>query len=119
MPSTVVAERIGWQHSIRILRDRVSELRPVYLPPDPSSRTTYEPGELAQFDFWFPPIELPVGFGQTRTAKRLPVMTMVLGLLPHRGRTADPEPAGRGLVPGLVAAAGAAGRGAAAVGLGR
>ena len=79
MPATVVAERIGWEHSIRILRDRVSELRPVYLPPDPASRTIYEPGELAQFDFWFPPIELPVGFGQTRTTKQLPVMTMVSG----------------------------------------
>ncbi len=54
MPATVVAERIGWEHSIRILRTRVSELRPVYLPPDPASRTTYEPGEIAQCDFWFP-----------------------------------------------------------------
>lgn len=79
MPATVVAERIGWQHSIRTLRTRVSDLRPVYLPPDPASRTTYEPGELAQFDFWFPPIELPVGYGQTRTTKRLPVMTTVTG----------------------------------------
>ena len=79
MPATVVAERIGWQYSIRILRTRVSELRPVYLPPDPASRTTYEPGELAQFDFWFPAIELPVGYGQMRTAKRLPVMTTVTG----------------------------------------
>ena len=58
---------------------RVSELRPVYLPPDPASRTTYEAGELAQFDFWFPPIELPVGYGQSRTAKQLPVMTCVSG----------------------------------------
>ena len=79
MPATVIAERIGWEHSIRTLRDRVSELRPVYLPPDPASRTTYQPGELAQFDFWFPPVEIPVGFGQTRTAKRLPVMTTVSG----------------------------------------
>ena len=79
MPATVVAERIGWEHSIRTLRSRVSELRPVYLPPDPASRTTYEAGELAQFDFWFPDIELPVGYGQTRTAKRLPVMTMCSG----------------------------------------
>lgn len=79
MPATVVAERIGWEHSIRILRTRVSDLRPVYLPPDPASRTTYEPGELAQFDFWFPDIEVPVGYGQNRTAKRLPVMTTVTG----------------------------------------
>ena len=79
MPATVVAERIGWEHSIRTLRTRVSELRPVYLPPDPASRTAYEVGELAQFDFWFPAIELPVGYGQMRTAKRLPVMTMCSG----------------------------------------
>lgn len=55
----------------------MAELRPVYLPPDPASRTTYVAGEIAQCDFWFPPIELPVGFGQTRTAKQLPVLTMV------------------------------------------
>jgi hypothetical protein len=29
MPATVVAERIGWQRSIRVRRDRVAELRPV------------------------------------------------------------------------------------------
>lgn len=79
MPATVVAERIGWEHSIRILRTRVSELRPVYLPPDPASRTTYVPGEIAQCDFWFPDIELPVGYGQTRSARQLPVLTMVCG----------------------------------------
>jgi transposase len=67
MPATVVAERLEWRYSIRVLRDRVNELRPVYLPPDPASRTTYLVGEIAQCDFWFPPIELPVGFGQTRT----------------------------------------------------
>jgi hypothetical protein len=67
MPATVVAERIGWGHSIRILRDRVSDLRPAYLPPDPASRTTYLPGELAQCDFWFPEVSMPVGFGQRRS----------------------------------------------------
>ena len=30
------------------LPDRVAELRPAYLPPDPASRTAYEPGEIAQ-----------------------------------------------------------------------
>jgi transposase len=79
MPATVIAERIGWEHSIRILRDRVAELRPVYLPPDPASRTTYEAGDVAQCDLWFPPISLPVGCGQTRTATELPVLTMVTG----------------------------------------
>jgi transposase len=79
MPATVIAERIGWQRSIRVLRDRVAELRPAYLPPDPASRTSYAAGELAQCDLWFPPVRVPVGFGQTRTATRLPVLVMVSG----------------------------------------
>ena len=37
MPATVIAERIGWDRSVRVLRDRVAELRPAYLPPDPAS----------------------------------------------------------------------------------
>ncbi len=79
MPATVIAERIGWSRSIRVLSGRVAELRPVYLPVDPASRTLYVAGEIAQCDLWFPDIELPVGFGQTRTAKQLPVLTMVTG----------------------------------------
>jgi len=79
MPATVIAERIGWPYSIRTLSGRVAELRPVYLPPDPASRTAYAAGEVAQCDFWFPDIEVPVGFGQTRSAKLLPVLTMVCG----------------------------------------
>lgn len=77
MPATVIAERIGWTRSIRVLSGRVAELRPVYLPPDPASRTAYVAGEIAQCDLWFPPIELPVGFGQVRTPKQLPVLTMI------------------------------------------
>jgi transposase len=79
MPATTIGERIGWPYSIRTLSGRVAELRPLYLPPDPASRTSYAAGELAQCDFWFPDIELPVGFGQSRTAKRLPVLTMASG----------------------------------------
>jgi transposase len=79
MPATVIAERIGWERGMTVLKDRVAQLRPVYLPPDPASRTSYVAGEIAQCDLWFPPIEVPVGFGQTRTAKQLPVLTMVTG----------------------------------------
>src|SRR5829696_8051937 len=79
MPATVIAERIGWTRGLTVLKDRVRELRPVYLPPDPASRTTYAAGEVAQCDLWFPAIEVPVGFGQTRTATRLPVLVMVTG----------------------------------------
>jgi transposase len=79
MPATVIAERIGWDRGLTVLKDRVRELRPAYLPPDPVSRTGYVAGEIAQCDLWFPPIELPVGFGQTRRPTQLPVLTMVTG----------------------------------------
>jgi transposase len=79
MPATVIAERIGWTRSIRVLSARVAELRPVYLPPDPASRTNYVAGEIAQCDLWFPPITLAVGCGQVRRPAQLPVLTMVTG----------------------------------------
>ena len=79
MPATVIAERIGWTRSVRVLSARVAQLRPVYLPPDPASRTSYAAGQIAQCDLWFPPIRLPVGFGQVRTPMQLPVLTMVCG----------------------------------------
>ena len=79
MPATVIAERIGWERSVRVLRDRVAELRPAYLPADPASRTAYAAGEIAQCDFWFPPVTLPVGCGQLRRPAQLPVLTMVCG----------------------------------------
>src|SRR5438046_1692308 len=79
MPATVIAGRIGWDRGLTVFKDRVRELRPAYLPPDPASRTAYAAGEIAQCDFWFPPVELPVGFGQARTARQLPVLTMVTG----------------------------------------
>ena len=79
MPASVIGERIGWPYSDRTLRTKVAELRPAYLPPDPASRTSYAAGELAQDDFWFPDVTVPVGSGQVRTARQLPVLTMVSG----------------------------------------
>jgi transposase len=46
MPATVIAERIGWTRGMTVLSARVRELRPVFLPPDPSSRTAYVAGEI-------------------------------------------------------------------------
>jgi transposase len=69
MPATVIAERIGWTRGLTVLKDRVRELRPVYLPPDPASRTAYAAGEVAQCDLWFPAITLPVG--SARPGRRL------------------------------------------------
>ena len=110
MPATVIAERIGWQNSIRVLSGRVAELRPLYLPPDPAGRTAYLAGEIAQHDFWFPPVELPVGFGQARTAKQLPVLTMITGYARHVDGMLIPSRAAEDLFAGwwrLIARLGA------------
>jgi transposase len=81
MPATVIAERIGWTRGLTVLKARVAELRPAYLPVDPASRTSYEPGEIAQCDLWFPEVRIPVGpgevDGQVRMAMQLPVLVMV------------------------------------------
>ena len=80
MPATVVAERIGWDRSIRVLRGKVGELRPLYLPQDPAGRTAYEPGGLVQDDFWFPPAEVPLGHGKVATGDEVPpVLVMASG----------------------------------------
>ena len=63
-------ERIGWPYSDRVLRARVAELRPVYLPPDAASRTSYAAGELAQDDFWFPEVEWRSRSGAGRSGRR-------------------------------------------------
>jgi transposase len=91
MPATVLAQRVGWGRGLTVFKKRVAELRPMYLPPDPASRTTYLPGEIAQFDFWFPPVNLDVGHGQARSAKRLPVMTMACGYSRWRGALLIPS----------------------------
>jgi hypothetical protein len=76
----VVAERIGWDRSITVLRERVGELRPFYLPADPVSRTSYDPGERVQDDFWFPPAEIPVGHGKVAAGPDVPpVLVMASG----------------------------------------
>nr|WP_194719710.1 IS21 family transposase [Cellulosimicrobium arenosum] len=76
MPATVIAQRIGWTHSLTVLKDRVRALRPYYLPPDPASRTSYEPGHRLQCDLWFPPVDVPLGAGQVGSP---PVLVMVAG----------------------------------------
>jgi transposase len=76
MPSTVIMERIGWTRGKTVLFGRIQQLQPLFIPPDPASRTEYQPGELAQCDLWFPPVDVPLGFGQTG---RPPVLVMVCG----------------------------------------
>ncbi len=76
MPATVIAERIGWQRSMTVLKDRIRQIRPEYRPLDPASRTSYQPGELAQCDLWFPPARIPVGPDRRMS---LPVLVLVCG----------------------------------------
>ena len=47
MPATVIAERVGWTRGMTVLNERVRELRPAYLPPDPAGRTIYDAGDVA------------------------------------------------------------------------
>ncbi|WP_112248793.1 IS21 family transposase [Kribbella monticola] len=76
MPSTVIMERVGWQRGKTVFFERVQQLRPLFRPVDPASRTEYLPGELAQCDLWFPPVDVPLGFGHVG---RPPVLVMVSG----------------------------------------
>lgn len=76
MPATVIAERISWTRGITILKERVAELRPLFLEPAPFQRTDYRPGELAQWDLWLPDADIPVGYGHSA---HLPVIVGVSG----------------------------------------
>jgi transposase len=99
MPATVIAERIGWERGITILRDRVAELRPLFVPPDPCQRTTYAPGELAQWDLWQPDVEIPLGFGQ---ADKLWVVSGTTGFSRFHGGWMVPSRAGHDVLGGML-----------------
>ena len=74
MAATVVAERVGWEGSASWLRENVSRIRPQYPRVDPADRLVHLPGEQVQCDLWFPPVDIPLGHGQTG---RPPVLVMV------------------------------------------
>ncbi|MFD7989839.1 IS21 family transposase [Kitasatospora indigofera] len=76
MPAPVIAERIGWPHSMSPLKKKLAQIRPEYVGVDPVDRVTYEPGEITQCDLWFPESKVPVAPGQERI---LPVLVMTLG----------------------------------------
>ena len=73
MPATVLAERVGWEGSIRWFSDNVKRLRPEHCPIDPADRLTWSAGDAAQCDLWFPPRKIPLEDG---TAKLLPVLVI-------------------------------------------
>ncbi|MEV1129300.1 IS21 family transposase [Agromyces sp. NPDC049794] len=63
MPATVLAERVGWEGSITWFRENVRRLRPEVRPQDPADRLSWEPGDAAQCDLWFPPRKIPLEDG--------------------------------------------------------
>lgn len=75
MPAPIIAERIGWPHSLSPLKKRLQLIRPEYVGVDPVDRFVYKPGAIAQCDLRFPETPIPVGGGQERI---LPVLVMVL-----------------------------------------
>jgi len=80
MPTMLIAERIGWDQSVHILQERVTELQQSYAHHHRQlSGSASEAGKSAQCSLWFPPIKIPVGSGQSRSASRLPVLVMVTG----------------------------------------
>ena len=58
MPATMIAERMGWTRGKTVFADRVRELHPTYLPPDPASREKPE----ARSRCWLPPRSAFAGF---------------------------------------------------------
>jgi hypothetical protein len=74
MPSTVIAERVGWTGSGRWFRENVARLRPEQRRPDPADRLEWMAGDAAQCDLWFPPKKIPLEDG---TSSLLPVLVIV------------------------------------------
>ena len=73
LPASVLAERVGWQGSESWFRENVARLRPEHRPVDPADRLSWEAGDSAQCDLWFPPRKIPLENG---TAALLPVLVI-------------------------------------------
>jgi len=73
MPGSVIAERVGWAGSMTWFRENVARLRPEHRRVDPADRLSWEAGDAAQCDLWFPPKKIPLENG---TSALLPVLVM-------------------------------------------
>jgi transposase len=71
----------------------------LFVPADPCQRTTYAPGELAQFDLWQPDVEIPLGFGQ---ADKLWVVVGVTGFSRLRTGWMVPSRAAHDVLGGML-----------------
>lgn len=100
MPATVIAERIGWDRSLTVLKDRVRVLRPLFVPVDPHDRAAYAPGQVVRCDLWFPPCPIPRGAGRARV---LPVLVMTCGYSRVSGAVMIPSRRGGDILAGMWA----------------
>lgn len=69
--ATVIRERLrraGYTGGITILKDHLARVRPAFLAARAFQRTTYEPGEIGQVDWWHTGAQVPVGKGRTKEA---------------------------------------------------
>ena len=73
LPATVIAERVGWTGSMTWFRENVTRLRPEHRRVDPADRLTWEAGDAAQCDLWFPPKKIPLENGMSTL---LPVLVI-------------------------------------------
>lgn len=73
LPATVIAERVGWTGSMTWFRENVTRLRPEHRRVDPADRLSWEAGDAAQCDLWFPPRKIPLENGMSTL---LPVLVM-------------------------------------------
>lgn len=69
----MLAERVGWDGWVSWFRENVGRLRPRHRRPDPADRLSWDPGDAAQCDLWFPPGRVPEEDGSTGL---LPVLVM-------------------------------------------
>ena len=87
------------------------------VPKDPADRIAYRPGDAAQCDLWFPPATVPLGAGQSGSP---PVLVMVASFSRFITGRMLPTRATPDLLAGMWSLlAAAAGRGAAAAGVGQ
>ena len=73
LPASVIAERVGWTGSMTWFRENVARLRPEHRRVDPADRLTWEAGDAAQCDLWFPPRRITLENGASML---LPVLVM-------------------------------------------
>ena len=60
MPATVIAERVGWTRGMTVFkRTRAGSYGRRICRRIRPGRTTYEAGDIAQCDLWFPPVTVP------------------------------------------------------------